>query len=294
MATKTVVITGATGGIGYQSALGIAKTGARVIITGRNTERGEAAKSSIQKDTGNDGIEFIVADVSSLKGVDELGAELSKRLHRIDVLVNNVGYMGNEKRVNEDDIPLEFMINVIAPRRLTMAVLPLLKAAGGKARVLNISGGDKPAAIDVNNLLGEKGFRGLMTYTHSKSILESLSMVMSKDLEKEGITVNVIFPGRASTVMTRSLSSGGLPGMMKCFLCCFKCMFTEDDGKSAKAASKCTIFGVTSPTLDGVTGKYFGSTKGDTNEQMLHPTAYAPTVQGAILAKIKSVAPDAE
>ena len=77
MATKTVVITGATGVIGYQSALGIAKTGARVIITGRNTERGEAAKSSIQKDTGNDGIEFIVADVSSLKGVDELGAELS-------------------------------------------------------------------------------------------------------------------------------------------------------------------------------------------------------------------------
>ena len=200
--------------------------------------------------------------------------------------------MGNRKVVNEDDIPLEFMINVVAPRRLTIAVLPLLKAAEGKARVLNISGGDKPAAIDVDNLLGEKGFRGLMTYTHSKSILESLSMIMSKDLEKDGVTVNVIFPGRASTEMTRSLSCGSLPGPMKCFLCCFKCMFADDNGKSAKAASKCTTFGATSPTLDGVTGKYFGSTKGDTKEQQLHPTAYDPTVQAAILAKIKSVAPD--
>jgi NAD(P)-dependent dehydrogenase (short-subunit alcohol dehydrogenase family) len=294
-ATKhTVVITGATGGIGFQSALGIAKTrsDARIVITGRNKERGEAAQRSIQMESGNDAVEFIIADVSSLKGVDALRADLCERLDRIDVLINNVGYMGNKKVVNEDNIPLEFMVNVVAPRRLTMSVLPLLKAAGGKARVLNISGGDKPAAIDVNNLFEEKGFRGLMTYTHSKSILESLSMLMSKELEKEGITVNVIFPGRASTAMTRSLSFGGLPGPMKCFLCCFKCMFMEDNGKSAKAASKCTIFGATSSTLDGVTGKYFGSTKGDNKEQKLHPTAYDPNVQATILAKINSVAPE--
>lgn len=67
----TVVITGATGGIGFQSALGIAKTrsDARIIITGRNKERGEAAQKTIQMESGNDAIEFIVADVSSLKGV---------------------------------------------------------------------------------------------------------------------------------------------------------------------------------------------------------------------------------
>ena len=149
---------------------------------------------------------------------------------------------------------------------------------------MNVTGGDKPAKIEINNLQAEKGFRGLMTYTHSKSIMESMSLALSKELEVMWISVNIIFPGRASTEMTRSLTTKALPGFMKLMFPFFKWYFANDDGKSAAKAAESTIWGATSPQLDGVTGRYF-----DTNmkEQQLHSTAYDVHIQNEILGTIK-------
>ena len=161
---RTVVITGGTGGIGFQSALGIAETGAHVVITGRDRERGEAAVRRIIDETGNDGVELVVGDVSSIEGIDALAHALAEPVERIDVLVNNAGYLGSAPASSDDGLEMHFAVNVLAPWRLTHALLPELKAAGD-ARVLNITGGDKPAAIDPDNLQAKKGFRGLTTYT---------------------------------------------------------------------------------------------------------------------------------
>ena len=81
---RTIVITGGTGGIGLQSALTLARTGARVVITGRNTERGEAAKKRIIDETANDLVELVIGDVSSIKAVDALAGTLLKQFERID------------------------------------------------------------------------------------------------------------------------------------------------------------------------------------------------------------------
>ena len=280
----TVVITGGTGGIGFQSALGIAKTGARLLITGRNRERGEAAVQRIIAETGNDGVELVVGDVSSIEGIDALARAVLERVDHIDVLVSNAGYTGSALEYSDDGIEMHFAVNVLAPWRLTQALLPALRAAGN-ARVLNITGGDKPAAVDPDNLQAEKGFRGLMTYQHSKSVMEAMSMTLAEKLEREGVTVNVLFPGRASTAMTRSLSPSALPGFMKLMYPLFRLLFKEDGGKSAKKAARSTIWGATSSELDGVTGRYF-----DTNakEQKLHPTAYDSRVQDRILAVIEA------
>eukprot|EP00980_Cylindrotheca_fusiformis_P006058 scaffold1304_cov82-Cylindrotheca_fusiformis.AAC.8 len=89
---RTVVITGGTGGIGYQSALGIAKedtTNTTVVITGRNKERGEAAVEKLKEESGNSNIQLVTGDVSSIAKVDLLAADLKKALKKIDVLVNN-------------------------------------------------------------------------------------------------------------------------------------------------------------------------------------------------------------
>ncbi|MEM7155657.1 MAG: SDR family NAD(P)-dependent oxidoreductase [Myxococcota bacterium] len=283
----TIVITGGTGGIGYQSALGIAKTGARVVITGRNRERGEAARLRIREETGNDAVELVIGDVSSIAGVDALAKELLERFERIDVLVNNAGYLGNEPKNSADGIEMHFAVNVLAPRRLAHALLPALEAAGN-ARVLNVTGGDKPAAIDADNLQAEKGFRGLMTYTHSKSAMESMSMALSRELEPKGVSVNVVFPGRASTAMTSSMSHKSLPGAMKLLLPLFRIMFAKDGGKSAAKAARSTIWGATTADLEGVTGRYFDT---NTKEQKLHPTAYDSKVQERILAIANAAAP---
>jgi len=281
---RTVVITGGTGGIGFQSALGIAKTGAHLLITGRNRERGEAALQRIIDETGNDGVELVVGDVSSIEGIDALDRALIERVDHIDVLVNNAGYTGSAPTYSQDGIEMHFAVNVLAPWRLTLALLPALRAAGN-ARVLNITGGDKPAAVDPDNLQAEKGFRGLMTYQHSKSAMEAMSMALAEKLEHEGVTVNVLFPGRASTAMTGSLSLSALPGLMKLMYPLFRLMFAEDGGKSAKKAARSTIWGATSSELDGMTGRYF-----DTNskEQKLHPTAYDSQVRDSILAVIEA------
>jgi NAD(P)-dependent dehydrogenase (short-subunit alcohol dehydrogenase family) len=284
--TRTIVITGATGGIGYQSALGIANTGARVIITGRNQERGEAARQRIAEESGNGNVELVLGDVSSMAGVDALAKGLLERLDHIDVLVNNAGYLGSEKTLSDDGLEMHFAVNVLAPRRLTLALLPALKAAANP-RVLNVTGGDKPARIDADNLQAEKGFKGLMTYTHSKSVLESMTMTLAKELEPEGVSVNVIFPGRASTAMTSSLSSKSLPGPMKIMLPLLKLIFRDDGGKSAAKAATSTIWGATTSDLDGVTGKYFDT---NTKERKLHATAYEPEVQARILAVLENAA----
>ena len=151
---------------------------------------------------------------------------------------------------------------------------------------MNITGGDKPDRIDIDNLQAEKGFKGLMTYTHSKSIMESMSIALAKELEPEGISVNILFPGRASTSMTRSLTAQSLPGLMKLMLPFFKLYFSDDGGKSAAKAATSTIWAATTPDLEGVNGKYF-----DTNmkEQRLHPTAYEADVQGAIMDVIREI-----
>lgn len=282
-ADRIVVITGGTGGIGYQSALGVARTGARVVVTGRNRERGEDAVRRLIEESGNDAVELAVGDVSSKAGVDALAADLLGRFEHIDVLVNNAGYLGSEPSQSEDGLEMHFAVNVFAPRRLALALLPALQAAGS-ARVINVTGGDKPARVDADNLQAEKGFKGLVTYTHSKSVMEAMSMTLAQELEPHDVTVNVVFPGRASTSMTRSMSTKSLPGAMKLMLPLFRLLFAEDDGKSAAKAARSTIWGVTNPELDGVTGRYF-----DTNmkERKLHPTAYDAQVQARILGVIE-------
>ena len=286
-AEKTVVITGSTGGIGFHSALGIAQSGARVILIGRNSKSGETARQAIIDESKNNEIEFISGDVSSISALRLLSDQICQKVDCIDVLIHNAGYLGDKFRKNEDGLEMHFAVNVLAPYHLTMSLLPALQAAAAP-RVLNITGGDKPAKIDVENLQAEKGFKGLMTYTHSKSIMESMSVALSKELDAQGISVNIIFPGRASTTMTRSLSLGALPGLMKIMYPFFKIYFADDQGKSAAKAATSTIWAATSAKLDGVTGRYFDT---HTKEQRLHPTAYDTRVQTHILTLIKQTLP---
>ena len=293
---RTVVVTGGTGGIGFHSALGLARTGARVLVTGRDASRGEEARRRIAEESGNARVELVVGDVSSIAGVDALASELLGRVDRLDVLVNNVGYFGNERRTSEDGLEMHFAVNVLSPWRLTYALLPALRAAGN-ARVLNLTAGDNspgaPVPIDADNLQAEKGFKGLMTMAHSKSVMEAMSIVLARELGPDGITVNIVFPGRASTTLTRSVSLSGLPGPMKLFWPCLKLLFRADGGKGAARASASTIWCATHADVKAVTGRFLfcerqtdGDTDGqtDTGGRSLHHRTTEPSVRPRLLA----------
>lgn len=281
---RTALITGGTGGIGLHSATGIAKTGARVFITGRDASRGEVARQIIQTASKNMDVTFIQADLSSISGIDRLAERFLSHTQTLDILVNNAGYLGSEFLQSDDGIEMHFAVNVLAPWRLTNHLLPALQMAAN-ARVINVSGGDKPAKIAIDNLQAEKGFKGLMTYTHSKSILEAISIFLAHELKPNSICVNVVFPGRASTAMTQSLSIKSLPGAMKLMYPFFRLFFREDGGKSAAKAAQSTIWAAISPTLDGVTGIYLDA---HSRVQALHATAYDAGVHNRILEVIRA------
>lgn len=282
----TIVITGGTGGIGLHSALGLAKGGAHIVVVGRSQTRGEEAVRRIKLETNNHDIDFVRGDLASIAGIDQLAHSLRRLTPKIDVLVNNAGYLGAEFRQSPDGLEMHFAVNVLGPWRLTAALLPQLQAAG-LARVVNVSGGDKPARIDAENLQAEKGFRGLMTYTHSKSVMEAMSIIQAGRYEGQGVSVNIVFPGRASTAMTQSLSPQALPGPMKIMYPLFRFMFREDGGKSAAKAAQSTIWSATTSELQDRTGAYFDS---NCVERKLHPSAYDPEVHQRILSVLDSVA----
>ena len=148
-----------------------------------------------------------------------------------------------------------------------------------------VCGPDAPVPIDVDSLQAEKGFKGLMTMAHSKSVMESMSIALARKLEPDGIVVNVVFPGRASTAMTRSLSCAGLPGPMKCCMPCMKCFFRDDGGTGAAKAARSATWACTSRELDGVSGRYFGQ---DTKELPHHPKAQDSEAQARIVAAIEA------
>ena len=146
----------------------------------------------------NPNIELVLGNVSSLAAVDALARALLERVgQRLDVLVNNAGYFGNESRTSDEGLEMHFAVNVVAPWRLTYSLLTVLRAASGGGRVINLSAGDNPpqtpVPLNVDNLQAEKGFKGLMTMAHSKSVIEAMSMAMARELEPEGVRVNVVF-----------------------------------------------------------------------------------------------------
>lgn len=275
--------------------MGIAKADSSVtiVVTGRNLERGEAAQERLKEESQNSNIKLAIGDVSSIAKVDALASEIGKQVNEIDVLINNAGYLGDNMRTNEDNLELSFAINVVAPYRLAQQLLPLLErgkeSSGKPSRVINVTGGDKPAAVDLDNLQAEKGFKGLVTYTHSKSILEALTVGMAKEFEPKGVLVNVVFPGRASTAMTQAVSSKTLPGVMKLFYPFIKLVFRKDNGESAAKAAKSSIWGATSPDLEGVYGKYFDTS---CKETPLHKTTADPGAQEKILNAVKAALPN--
>jgi NAD(P)-dependent dehydrogenase (short-subunit alcohol dehydrogenase family) len=149
---RIVLITGGTGGIGKQTAIALARMGAQVVVTGRDSARGEAGVLDIQRASGNYNVELLLADLSTQAGVRSLADQFKRRYPRLDVLINNAGLLEQERRITVDGLEADFAVNVIAPFLLTHLLLDVLKASA-PSRVVNVSGGMSIwGKIDLDNL----------------------------------------------------------------------------------------------------------------------------------------------
>ncbi len=284
MKDKTILITGGTSGIGKHTAIGLAKLGAHVIVTGRDRTRGEQGVAQIKQASSSSSVELMLADLSVQAGIEQLVNDYKSRYPRLDVLINNVGLMEGERRLTADGIEATFAVNVIAPYLLTALLLDTLKASR-PARVINVTGGLPSGAIDLDNLQAEKSYVGLMTYSHAKRVMMAMSAAFAKRLEGTGVALNVAYPGNAETNMSRSMQPKYLPRVLRLAWPIFSRTLYGGEDSAAKAA-RSSVYLASSPEVEGVSGVYFNTN----SKQVAWPRAIADeATQNAILAKVQAL-----
>ena len=239
-AEATILVTGATDGLGKCVAFELAADGATVLLHGRSSERLEATLEEAREETGSEKLGSYLADLSSLGEVRALAEQVLTEQDRLDVLINNAGVIAGERWESEDGYELTFAVNYLAHFLLTHLLLPLLRDCA-PARVVNVaSAGQSP--IDFEDVMLERGYGGMKAYTQSKLAQVIFTFELAERLGASGVTVNALHP--ASLMDTKMvLEAFG------------RSMSTVEEGAEA------TVRLATSPELEGVTGRFFDGTR---------------------------------
>jgi NAD(P)-dependent dehydrogenase (short-subunit alcohol dehydrogenase family) len=251
MAGRTVLVTGASGGIGRATALGLATMGARLAITGRDRERTEGAAREIRA-TGRGRVDVLVADLSSQTEVRRLAAEVLEAHPRIDVLVNNVGGYWNSRHVTADGLEHTFALNHLAPFLLTNLLLDRLKRSA-TARVITVSSNAQAMGrIDFDDLQGERSYSGARAYNQSKLANVMFTYELAKTLQASGVTANALHPG----VVNTSFGAEDPRGIQRLLLPVVR-PFMKSPAQSAATS----IHVASAPDLEQVTGSFFANSR---------------------------------
>ena len=255
MKDKTVVITGANAGIGRAAAIAIASMGARVVITARNPDRGEAALAEIKDASGSESVELLLADFSELAQVRRLAEQILETCPKLDVLVHNAGLILQERKVTTDGYEYQFQVNHLAPFLLT-ALLRERLVASAPARVIVTSSGAHAGAktgLDFDDLMLEQGYKAFTAYCRSKLANILFARELARRLEGTGVTANALHPGVVRTGFGSSEDMGGFFG--------FVIKLMGPVMLSPAGGAKTTVHLATSPEVEGVTGGYWQKSK---------------------------------
>jgi NAD(P)-dependent dehydrogenase (short-subunit alcohol dehydrogenase family) len=237
MKDKNVLITGSTDGIGKQTALELARQGARVLVHGRSAARCQAAVNEIRTLSGNPAVEYVLADLSSLAQVRTLAGEVQQRLAHLDVLVNNAGVYCKERTLSEDGYEMTLAVNHLAHFLLTNLLLPHLKKAG-EARIVTVSSiMHKVRNLDLNDLQGQAHYSGNGAYALSKLGNILMTYALADRLAGSGVTANCLHPGTVATKLLRYAF--------------------DIPGESIESGTATSVYLASSPEVYGVSGKYF-------------------------------------
>ena len=252
MGGRTVLITGGTGGIGKATAIGLARLGARVGITGRDATRAEAAAADIRAASGNPAVDVFTADVSSQIEVRRLAAEVLQAYPRLDVLVNNVGGFWAHRHATPDGLERTFAVNHLAPFLLTNLLLERLLASA-PARVVTVSSGAQAMGrIDFDDLQGERDYSGQRAYNQSKLANVLFTYELARRLQGTAVTATVLHPGVART---------NFGAEDQAWYFAITSPLVRPFMKTPARGAATSIHLASSPKVHGVTGRYFANGK---------------------------------
>ena len=259
MMTQTHLVTGATDGIGRQTALELSRLGVKVLVHGRTEKRAREACGALTKSQRNGDFVPVWGDFSALDEVRTLAGQVRELAPTVDVLVNNAGVFMTERRLSRDGFELTFAVNHLAPFLLTHLLLDGLKAAA-QGRVVNVSSvAHSRGRVDLKDLQSESGpWDGYRAYASSKLANIYFTHELARRLAGTKVTVNALHPG---VIATKLLHTGFGMG-----------------GASLESGARTTLYCATSGELAAVTGRYYS----DGHEEQPAARANDPELERAL------------
>lgn len=247
MKGKTVVITGATSGIGEVAARQLALMGARIVLVARDPARAKATMRGLEELAPGLDHRVHYADLSRISEMQQVAAQIALEERRIDVLINNAGAMFGRRRLTPDGLEQTFALNHMAYFIVTEVLRERL-VASAPARIVNTaSGAHWGAHLDFGDLQAAKGYSGMKAYRRSKLCNILFTRELARRLAGTGVTANSVRPGFVATRFGDA--SGGafskVMGLAKLF------------ALSPEKGAQTLVYLASSPEVTGVTGAYF-------------------------------------
>ena len=249
---KTVLITGATRGLGLAAAVALAGLGARTILVGRDTRRLAAAAAAVRATGVGTDVSSYLCDFSSQADIRRLAAEVQQNHDRLDVLINNAGGVHSSRRLTADGIEATFATNHLGYFLLT-ALLRDLIVRSAPARIVSVaSEGHWRGTMDFDDLGFERGYGVMKAYARSKLANILFASELSRRLAGTGVTSNSLHPGGVATNIW-----AGAPFWSKPFIA----VLVRPWLISVEAGAATLVHLAASPDLDNVSGLYFEKQK---------------------------------
>lgn len=246
MQGKVCIITGANSGVGRETARGLARLGASVVMVCRSLERGQAALDDLRADTGSASLDLMICDLSVQASIRQFADVYRARYERLDVLINNAAIIPPRREVTAEGVEAQLAANHLGPFLLTHLLLALLKASA-PARIINVASSIHPMGrVDFDDLHSARGYRwgGWGQYANTKLMNILFTRELARRLDGTGVTANCLHPGYIATRLQR-----GLPGIVQ--------PFNKLLGAPERKGAETPLYLATSPDVASVSGQYF-------------------------------------
>lgn len=258
MSQPTHLVTGATDGIGLQTAIELAQRGARVLVHGRSEQKARTAAQAVQSHVPQASVTPVWGDFSRLGEVRALAAQVQREAPVLDVLVNNAGVFMKERTLTPDGYEATLQVNHLAPFLLTTLLLPQLKAAP-QGRVVNVSSmAHARGRVVLDDLQSERRFDGYGAYALSKLLNVHFTHELARRLGGTKVTTYALHPGVISTKLLRTGFGMG--------------------GSDLATGARTSVYCATAPELAQVSGRYYS----DAREAAEAPHANKPELEAQL------------
>lgn len=257
---KVAIVTGATGGLGYETARGLVRHGATTILAGRNPKKGAQALGLIQRDIPAAKVRFETLDLASLASVAQFAAAVTEAQRGvIDILVNNAGVMGLPTRhLTRDGFEQQIGVNYLGHFALTARLKDSLCAAPGGGRVVSVASlAHRRATLNLDDLESEKSYRPMRAYGQSKLAMLVFAIELQSRAERNGWNLRSMaaHPGWSRTDIVSNGIGGGAPGLQARLIAGAFSLVAQ----SARDGALPSLYAAMAPEAQG--GVYYGPTR---------------------------------